>query len=150
MNREELLKLADLLDSRGEHVAADYVDSYLRDSVGVDGGPIATKAALSPEDKSYMQAATRIEDELISLQSQLETLKDFLPPEMDRAGATLQRAIENYKVTLDQFMFDKTSSQSYHSVFEKLSSVADQLDGAGHLEAADRIDGFLRKMRGKK
>jgi len=85
MNTEELIKLADLLDVRGEHESANKIDELIKKSIG------KTKA--------------------------VETIG------------------EN----------ETKCANTLHPVFEKLSSIADDLDIIGEMQGADMIDAFLNR-----
>jgi hypothetical protein len=161
MNIEELIKLADLLDSHGEHDAANKIDGLIK-AIG--------------EDEDYSEDPTMKmtnEPTMKDPGEYGETMKDpgeygeTMTMEPEREGPTedeLDQAYRDFRQSPRRFenvhrlkkMIDKyvgefaeedvsESSASLNVVFEKLAKVADSLDSVGARDEANMIDSFINK-----
>lgn len=168
MNIEQLTKLADLLDSKNEHDAANEVDKIIRSMAadptepewegtggpqgpgwpGVEEGPEEEPDEESPEDfEAYEKEKIDIKWSLKNLAKIIrEELIYFLEtPNSEDHYKELLNLLSRYK---DQWMreaYPVSSVSSVKQIFTKLSKVADDLDEVGAQKEADMIDAFLTK-----
>lgn len=150
MHTDELIKLADLLDSQGEHEAASKIDNYLRKRA--EEG----EAEVVPEDPTETP-----EEPESPLPGQADEVVPVEEPVLEESGVTeeaLRSALDSFlespqsfesvnqlKQMIDDFVLQAPKEASLNGVFGKLAGIADTLDTEGYADAADLIDGFLDK-----
>jgi len=115
----KLAELSDLLDTNGEHEAADEVDLFMR-RFAEENGIVIPQETLEGMLENVDEMNTSIEDTISFLQNQ------------------------GYDVTKPQVEHEDVAA-SLLPMFQKLSKVADHLDMTGEKDGADLIDRFLHK-----
>lgn len=162
MTIEELIKLADLLDSQGEHEAANEVDKLIAEAAGATPWDEGDDPTMKMEDEPTMKELGVGEilepGEYESEHKETMTMEptgpevqgvDALKAAFD-AFLESPRRFENVhklKKLMDDYILANVpdKSASLGEVFEKLADVADSLDKAGALDEANMIDSFIEK-----
>lgn len=119
----KLADLADLLDTNGEHEAANDVDKFMRAYAEAEGVVIPPK----------------------TLENMLENVDEMNTDIEDTINFLKDKGYEVNKLQPEMGPEAETIAASFNAVFEKLASVADTLDKSGSKKGADLIDSFIAK-----
>jgi hypothetical protein len=184
MNIEQMIKLADLLDSRGEYDAAGEIDKLIKGAVkscphiGPGGSPEHIHDECQIEDDEpqieegegptewerkndpyYADRARYTEDlekefgseDVARRQAEgMDKITEIIDSMGENKGSFLSELRQHVERLMDEKEpADPGDMTTISSVFQKLSKVADDLDGVGATKEADMIDSFLQKYAGE-
>lgn len=161
MNKEELIKLADILDARGEHEAASKIDTYLRSQAADEpGGDIEPPQEYEDDDTDVVHADPTMSGTIPGAEGEQETMtmepqeeahdvsEDSLRGALDKFLESPRRFenVHQLKQMIDNYVLKAVPKEAgIQDVFQKLAGIADELDSEGLGDAANLIDGFLDK-----
>lgn len=154
MNIEELIKLADMLDSNGESDAAGEIDDLIKAA-----GPEVLPEDPTEEDTVLTEPEPALPGEYDESESETMTMEPASEEPSELNQDSLRQAMDSFlesprrfenvhrlKQMIDEYVLQAVPKEaSVAGAFQKLAGMADELDAAGYREAADKIDGFLSK-----
>lgn len=154
MNIEKLIALADLLDAKGEHAAANEIDEIIKkagpeNELDVDNGGMPTEEEEAALEKAEAETAEKLS---VGLEEAMNVLRsaDYFRIQLahsdsvDKLLGAIDAFVKDIGKQVDMTRYDRADDKMAMTL-DQLSKIADELDGVGATKEADMIDRFIEK-----